>query len=189
MSALPLALRKHAVSTLLVVLAAGLGVYLFVVDRGSVTTRESELRKRNLLPAYRRDDISLIEIDRPSDSLRIVRHLDSSGDALFQMSIAAKTAADAGATASAPEELADQSTVDKLMSAIEFATPERRLGPNGGVDRHAAGLDNPRLRVTVVMGKLTYRLAVGQAAPAPGAATYGETEGERGGEYPGRVVL
>ncbi|HEY3592276.1 MAG TPA: DUF4340 domain-containing protein, partial [Polyangiaceae bacterium] len=73
-------------------------------------------------------------------------------------------------------EIAEQTAVDKLLSALEFATPERRLEPNQ--DRHALGLDAPRLRLTLTMGTIAYRVAIGAEAPSPPGAVYALATGE-----------
>src|SRR5262249_47071907 len=73
-------------------------------------------------------------------------------------------------------QLADQTAVDKTLSALEFATPERRLEANQ--DRRALGLDAPRTVVTLAMGAIHYRIALGAAAPAPAGAVYASAQGE-----------
>jgi hypothetical protein len=154
-------LRRHAVSIGIAVLAALLGGYLYFVDRDRVTTAESDARKRNLLRAFRRAEITEIVLEDPNDTVRIARRTDDAGDSMYFL---------------AGGELADQAAVDKLSSVLEFATAERRL--DDGVDRHAMGLDAPRARVTVSMGALTYRIALGGPAPAPSGAAYAEIAGE-----------
>src|SRR4051812_39475614 len=57
-------LRRHAVTSLLVALAAALAIYVFVIDRGAATSGEIDARKHNLLPVFRRDDVSRIRIDQ-----------------------------------------------------------------------------------------------------------------------------
>jgi hypothetical protein len=149
------------VSIAMAVLAVLLAGYLYFVDQGRVTTSEADARKRNLLRAFRRAEISEIVVEDPSDTVRITRRSDDAGDTMYVLG---------------GGELADQVAVDKLLSVLEFATAERRL--DDGIDRRAAGLDAPRARVTVTMGALTYRLAIGGPAPAPPGAAYGELAGE-----------
>jgi hypothetical protein len=154
-------LRRHVVSIAMAVLAVVLGGYLYFVDRDRVTTTESDARKRNLLRAFRRAEITEIVLEDPNDTVRIGRRTDDAGDAMYFL---------------AGGELADQAAVDKLLSVLEFATAERRL--EDGVDRHAMGLDSPKARVTVSMGALTYRLSIGGSAPTPAGASYAEVAGE-----------
>ncbi len=150
-------------------LVVALGAYLYVVDSGRVTTGEADARKRNLFKAYRRAEISEIVIQaRPGDAsgsrldqpIRITRRPDDAGDSLFYVD----------------GELADQPAVDKLLAVLEFATPERRL--DGAQSRHDMGLDAPRLRVTLAMGSLKYRLDIGGESPLPPGAAYAEVEGD-----------
>ena len=150
-------------------LVVALGGYLYLVDSGRVTTGEADARKRNLFKAYRRAEISEIVVEaRPGDSsgsqkdepIRITRRPDDAGDSLYYVD----------------GELADQPAVDKLLAVLEFATPERRL--DGAESRHDMGLDAPRLRVTLAMGTLKYRLDIGGEAPLPPGAAYAEVQGE-----------
>ena len=55
------ALRRHGTTLVLTALAAGMGVAVFV-ERGSVSTSEELGRRRNLLPAFRGDDVSEISV-------------------------------------------------------------------------------------------------------------------------------
>jgi len=154
-------LRRHAVSLGLALVAILLAAYLYLVDSGRITTGERQARQRNLLPAYRRAEISELVIQSNDETTHIVRRADDAGSDLFYL--------EGG-------ELADQTAVDKALAALEFATPERRLEPPQ--DRHAMGLDAPRQRVTLVMGAITYRIAIGAPAPAPPGAVYAAAQGQ-----------
>lgn len=50
-------LRRHLTTIVLCVAATGGAVLLFWTDRGAVTTDESEMRKKNLVPAWRLEEI------------------------------------------------------------------------------------------------------------------------------------
>jgi len=152
--------RRHVVTLAIAVVAAMLGAYLYFVDSGRVTSSEADARKRNLFKAFRRADITALLIENNGETVRIARRTDDAGDAMYYL----------GA------ELADQTAVDKTLSVLEFATAERRL--EEGIDRRATGLDAPKLRVTLSMGVLTFRVAIGGPAPAPSGAAYAEVQGE-----------
>jgi hypothetical protein len=154
-------LRRHGVSIVIVTLAAALGGYLYVVDSGRVTTKELEARKRNLLRAWRRTEISEIAIEQQGETVRIVKRADDAGDIMYELS---------------GGETADPISVDKLLSVLEFATPERRV--EAGADREAMGLGAPRARIAVTMGRVVYKLAIGGPAPVPPGSAYAEFEGE-----------
>ena len=158
---LPPALRRHGVSLTIAALAVALGVYLYVVDSGKVTTKELEARKRNLFRAWRRGEIAAISIDQKGESVRIGKHTDDAGDFVYDL---------------ASGETADPVAVDKLLGVLEFATPERRVEAGG--DRHAMGLDAPRARLVLTMGNLVHKLTIGGPAPAPAGSAYAEVEGE-----------
>ena len=157
----PALLRRHAVTVVMAVLAVAFGVYLYAIDSGRVTTKELEARKRNLLRAWRRAEISELAIQQGAEMVRIFKRTDDAGDVMYYL---------------AGGEPADPISVDKLLSVLEFATPERRVEPGG--DRGAMGLIAPRAQLTVRMGKVVYKLAVGGPAPAPPGGAYAELEGE-----------
>jgi hypothetical protein len=156
-------LRRHAVSIALSAVAIGLGVYVVAVDRGRPTADEAQARKRNLFASFRRGDITAIEISGGAEPLRITRAPGDGGEAVYYV-------------AAATPEVADQAAVDRLISALEIAVPERRIEVN--FDRRTLGVDSPKLRVAISMGRTTYRLAVGNSAPSPAGAAYAEIEGE-----------
>jgi hypothetical protein len=174
----PSALRRHGVSIVIALIAVALGVYLYAVDSSRMTTKELEARKRNLFRAWRRTEISEIAIEQKGESVRIVRRLDDAGDTMYEL---------------AGGEPADPIAVDKLLGVLEFATPERRVEAN--VDRVAMGLAEtnggnagnngtdashasaPRARLTLKMGPMVYKLAIGGPAPAPAGAAYAEMQG------------
>jgi hypothetical protein len=73
-------------------------------------------------------------------------------------------------------EPADPIAVDKLLSTLEFSTPERRV--EAGADKGVMGLGAPRARLTLAMGRVVYKLAIGGPAPVPAGSAYAELEGE-----------
>ena len=160
-------LGKHKVEIALLILVPILAIWLFL-DRGSLTTREAEMRKRNLLQAFRRDQIEEIAFDRGTSSFRIVKRIED-GDSMYYVVRDGK------------EELADQIAVDRLISMLEFAVPDRKV--DEGLDKSALGLDAPRLRMKVVMGRLSYELLIGGEAPSPKGAAYAELKGAGEGAF------
>jgi hypothetical protein len=157
----PKALRKHATSIVLLAAAAALGAYVFVFDRDRPTTDEVEARKDNLLPLMRRNQITEITIEQGGKKARIVRVGDvDAGDDMFHL-VAGDPARD---------DLADQIAVEQLTQALEFATRQRKVGPD--FDRAITGLDQPAIRLTLSMGKITYRIAVGNESKTPPGARF-----------------
>ena len=145
-----LALRRHGVSMALLVATVALGGYLYWGDRDRATTSETNARQQNLVPTFRRGAFTELTIEQNGQSLRIVSRPGDAGEAVYYLG---------------DGELADPPAVDKVLGALEFATVERRL--EGKQDKHQLGLDAPRLKVTLVMGGLTFRLAVGSDARPP----------------------
>jgi hypothetical protein len=155
--------RRHAVSIVLIAAAFVLGIYVLVVDRGRPTAGEADARKRNLFTAFRRGEITAIEIVNGSGPIRITRAAGDGGDPAYYLG-------------EPPSELADQAAVDRLISALEIATIERRL--SGDLDRRTLGVDAAKIRLVISMGRITHRLAVGNPAPVPAGAAYAELEGD-----------
>lgn len=161
-------LGKHKVEIALLLLVPALAIWLFFFDRGSVTTREAEMRKRNLLTAFRRDQIEQIAFERDGSSFRLVKRIED-GDAMYYVVRDGK------------EEIADQTAVDRLISTLEFAVPERRIDET--MDRQALGLDQPKLRMKLGMGRIDYELVLGADAPSPKGAVYAELRGSGEGAF------
>ena len=147
-------LRDHLTSIALVLAAAGAGVYAFC-DRGSVTAGEKKARTGSLFSAWRREDVTRIELLRGGDALVLGRTLGAdSGDNAWHMISPRKDEADAA-------------SVDRLLQQLELANVIRSVEPGGGW-----GLTSPRLQGTLTMGELRFRFALGDAAPTPEGAAY-----------------
>jgi hypothetical protein len=166
-------LGRHAVSIGLVASAAGLALAV-LWDRGRPTSSETEARRHNLVKAFRRDEVDEIALERDGETLRIVRRTEpdaAAGDFLYHV-LRGDPARD---------EVADQVAVDRLVQTFEFASPVRAVEPAS--DRKAIGLESPRVRATLRMGKLTYRVALGAEAPTPSGAAYASLEGPQSGTF------
>lgn len=151
-------LRKHATSIVLAAIALALGVWLWI-DRASVTDTERAARPKNVLSAFRRDQVSRIEIVRGGEKLVLVRDVARDADAAWRVESPDPGPADANA-------------VDQLSSAFEFATFIRKVDP-----KSAPTFDAPRASGSIAMGDLVFRFALGPAAPTPEGASYFKVEG------------
>lgn len=157
-------LRRHLTTLVLVTLAAGATVVLFVVDRGNVTTDENEVRKKNLVPAWRLEEVRSVTLTTGGKTAKIVLGATSdAGQKLWEVEL------------DGARFVANQQTVDQLMGTLEFATFERRVSQDA-VGEDDLGLTSPATTVTVEMGPKTYRLAVGGTAPTPKDARYCRTD-------------
>jgi len=158
-------LRRHATTIVLTSLAAVAAVGVLVVDRGAVTTSESEERKNNLFEAFRRDEMSSLAINAHGERARLLRGPENEvGQRPWQIEMA-------GARYPAEEQ-----AVDQLLGSLELGVVERRV-PEGSVDRAGFGLDAPQITIEVTMGKLAYTLRIGGLAPLPEGSSYAEVEG------------
>ena len=157
-------IRRHGTSIVLALVAIVLGVWLWI-DRGTISQSERDKRPKNVLPAFRRDEVSRIEITKGNEKLVLARDVDRDADASWRVE--------------SPEPgLADPNAAEQLSSAFEFATFVRK------VDAKAAPtFDAPRATGSLTMGKITYRFALGGAAPVPEGASYFKLEGSEGGVY------
>ncbi len=158
-------LRRHLATAVLVVLATAGVVVVLVVDRGNVTTDESEHRKKNLVPAWRLDDIRAITLTSRGKTAKVILGAPTdAGQRLWEVEL------DGGRF------LANQQMVDQLLGTLEYATFERRVSKDA-VTEAELGLGSPATVVTVEMGTKTYRVAIGGVAPTPKDARYCEADG------------
>jgi Domain of unknown function (DUF4340) len=153
-------LGKHRTNLVLVLLALVAAAYAYF-DRRSVSDSERKDRETDVLPAYRRQDVSKVELLQGDVRLAFERRADGdAGDATWWIT-------------SPREERADAGAVDKLLSDFEFAGFLRKVDPGA-----AHGLDAPRVKGSLTMGSLVYRFALGDEAPTPQGASYFRVEGE-----------
>jgi hypothetical protein len=158
-------LRPH-LANLVIVAAAVLagGVYL-VVDRGSVSTGEAVTRKKNLLDAWRADDVTEVVLAAHGHTTRLTRGApDAHGQRAWQVDVDGRRYA------------ADEQAVDGLLGTLAMAVYERAIAPES-VDRGAFRLDAPAATIAVAMGPRSYRVALGGPAPKPAGGSYAEVNG------------
>ncbi|MBK9259338.1 MAG: DUF4340 domain-containing protein [Polyangiaceae bacterium] len=160
--------KRHATTIVLSVLAVSGAVYVFVIDRGAVTTQEAEQRKRNIFIAWRPDDISEVTIERSGKTGKLTRRApDARGQRFWDVSLGAATFS------------AEEQQVDQFLGTLEFATYERAVA-SGSVEPSALGMDHPRLRVSVTTSGRTTQLTLGAAASSPPGAVYAEVKTDAG---------
>lgn len=158
-------LRRHATTLILVALAAVAAVWVFVIDRGSVTTEEAEHRKRNLLEVWRPDEITELSVTTGGRTARLTRAApDDAGMKLWTVEIDGQ------------RHPADEQAVDQYLGTLEFAVPERRVSGEAS-DRAALGLDAPRISIALGSGARRERIDIGGGAPTPPGARYAEVAG------------
>jgi len=150
--------RKNGVSLALAAIAIALGVWIWI-DRGSITGSERAARPNNVLPAFRRDELSRVEIDKANEKLVLSRDVDRDADAAWRVE----------SPFAGP---ADPNAVDQLLGALEFATYVRKVDPKA-----APTFDSPRASGSITMGKLVFRFALGGVAPSPEGASYLKVDG------------
>ncbi|NUP05545.1 MAG: DUF4340 domain-containing protein [Polyangiaceae bacterium] len=160
--------KRHASAAVLASSAVLLSVYVLVVDRDSLTTEEVEGRKNRLVPAWRADDVTRVQVE-----------LHPVGGELASYTL---TRPPKGTT-SRPWSLtvgettypAEEQVVDSLLFGFERARILREV-PASSVDRATFGLTEPRARYVIAMGDLNYTIAIG-APSSSNEGVYAEVEG------------
>lgn len=154
---------------LLLACASGVAVW---ATRNSVTTSDSAGRDEQLLPVFRSEEVSRLNVSTSSEKISLEREAGDSGSSAFRLT--------------APvHELADANRVEKLLSALSSARALRPI--DSGPPLSSFGLDKPALRLEVHTPKRVYRLALGGAAPTPAGAHYLQIGSE--GDSPKLVVI
>lgn len=149
--------RKNVAMIVLGTLAVVLGVYAFT-DRDKVSDSERNARKENLFPAWRRDQLTKIELEQDGTTIRLERDPDKT---TFRMT-------------SPREEGTELVAVDRLLSVLEHAHSVRNVS-----DSAAAGFDAPRMRGSLTMGGLVHKFVLGKTSPTPEGSSYFRLEGQK----------
>lgn len=149
-------MKGHRSTIALLLLATALGLWLWL-DRNQVTEGERKRRENNVFSAWRRDDLSVIEIAHDGETIVLAR--DARSDGAWRMR--------------APrEERVDQAAAERLLTTLEFATVVRKVG-----DDPSLGLESPRATGSVTMGTLVMRFALGASSPRPEGSSYFRVDG------------
>ncbi len=153
---------RHGTTLALLVLVLAAGGYLLFFEDRHITTDEAVIRKDNLVPAWRADDITTLTLTRGASAVRIERgEADDAGLRLFRW---------LGPEGEFP---ASEQDVDDFLGRLEFARSLRRVSDDA-VDRDSFGLTSPRLTIDIAMGGLRHTIRLGGAAPSPAGAVYAE---------------
>ena len=140
-------MKRHATTIVMFVLAVALSIYL-LVDREKVSTSESKLRAKNAFSAWRKDDLSRIEIIHDDETIVLQRE-----SGVWQMRAPRASSVDGPA-------------VDRLLGTLEYATRVR------SADEGAKGMAPLRAHGAVTMGDLTFRFGLGGSTPRPECSSY-----------------
>ncbi len=149
-------MKRHATTIVLFFVAVALGVWVWI-GRGQVTEGERKLRENNIFSAWRREDVSRVEIAHEGETIVLER--DAKADKPWRMS-------------SPRAERVDQAAVERLLVTLEFATVVRRVGTESA----PLGLESPRARGSITMGSLAFHFALGGPSPRPEGSSYFRVE-------------
>lgn len=149
-------MRRHATTIVLLVVALALGAWLWL-DRDKVTQGERERRENNVFVAWRKDELSRVEIAHEGETIVLVR--DARADSAWRMT-------------SPSEERVDQAAAERLVTTLEFATRVRKVSGDSDL-----GLESPRARGSVTMGSLVMRFDLGAPSPRPEGTSYFRVDG------------
>ncbi len=147
-------MKRHATTIVLCLVAGLLAVWLFL-DRDRVSEGERRRRENNVFVAWRREELSKIELVRAAaegeEAESIVLERDVKGDGPWRLN----------------RERADQQAVERLLQSLELATVQRKAAGDG-----ALGLEAPRASGTITMGAVVHRFALGGPSPRPEGSSY-----------------
>lgn len=148
--------RRHFTTVALSVAAVLALVVYVLVDRGRISSHEAKRREGQLLPAFRRADLTLVRVERPGlAALRLERDAaPDAGELDFRM---LSPLADADI---------DAVTVDHLLTAFEYAPVVRKL------DAEPSEFGVSSARVELAMGTVHYAFELGGLASTPADARY-----------------
>ncbi|MDP9002027.1 MAG: DUF4340 domain-containing protein [Myxococcota bacterium] len=148
--------RATATPIALVGVAAIAAAYAYLVDRSTVSDADRSARRKDVFPSFRTDQATRVELERDRESLVLERDDD-----------AGPGASSAWMMTSPRRERAETAAVDLLLRELELATRVRDVTGVAGL-----GLDAPRARGRVTLGRLQYRFALGADALRPDGAAY-----------------
>ena len=152
-------MRRHWGSILVIALAIAITAYAYLADRDKVSDLERERRAHLVFPAFRKDALTMLEIEHGSDKMRFEATDTDGGDREWKMTLPAG-------------EKGDSIAIDRLLSTLEYASYARKVASGG------SGFDPPRLTGTLAMKGLTYRFALGGPASPPDGGAYFRIDGE-----------
>jgi hypothetical protein len=142
-------------SIVLVVVALGLLGFIFVFERGSLSTTERELRKGRVVDNFVKDKVTRVELQRRGVTTVLVKMEPNPADPLDL----------GGWQVEAPYKAkADSTEVESLLGALEWAEARRSLGEASETDRKTFGLDAPRYRFRFVADREEGGFSVGARA-------------------------
>lgn len=150
-------MKRHATTIVLCLVAGLLAAWLFL-DRDRVTEGEKRRRENNVFVAWRREELSKIELVHAAAEGReaesIVLERDAKADGPWRLK-------------GRQDERADQQAVERLLQSLELATVQRKAAGDG-----ALGLEAPRASGTITMGTVVHRFALGGVSPRPEGSSY-----------------
>jgi hypothetical protein len=170
--------RERFEAVLLLVLAVGLGVYLWT-SRAQVTSAERDGRQTHVLPTFAQARIRRIAIrsGTPDQKATVLRRNAQSTDPHDYL-LGEDTAE------SHPSPQVDRAEVAGLLKTLEFGAFVRLIAkedlPHGVQDR-------PLLTLEVDMDSVSYRVTVGGEAIHPPHTRYAQTTGDDGTDRSGVV--
>lgn len=149
-------MKKYRTTLLLLVFAIGLGVWLWL-DRDKVTEGERKRRDTSAFYAWRKDEVSKVEIAHDGETIVVER--DAKKDTAWRLR-------------SPRDERADQAAVERLLTMMEFASIVRKP-----TDGSTLGLEHPRASGSVTMGGLVMQFELGAMSPRPEGSSYFQLKG------------
>ncbi|MFO0736943.1 MAG: hypothetical protein U0270_13740 [Labilithrix sp.] len=143
-------MKRHLTTIVLVLFAVGLAYWVWR-DKDRMTTAEQKGRELSAFPAWRKDDVTKIEVSHEGETIVLER---ANKEAPWRMK-------------SPRDERVDQAAVERLTTTFEFATRVRPVVAND-----ALGFERPRATGVVFMGGMTFHFVLGGTSPRPEGSGY-----------------
>jgi hypothetical protein len=153
-------LRRAWTPAVLSALALGATAYAYVVDRGRISDAERAERAHDVFPSFRVTDVRRVAITLGDDDFGLDRVAATGGRWTVKLPLQPAYRADSGA-------------VDALLRELELAKRVRDVP-----ESEAHGLDAPRVRGRIRVGRIDYEFAIGDDAPRPEGSAYMRVDGE-----------
>lgn len=141
-------------TAILAVVAVGMLAFIFVYERGTISSRELDERKGRVFPQFVRNRVRQLEIERKGATVVLSRGKKPDeielGLWVVEKPFSAK---------------ADQDKVDSALGAVEWLDAKRKLTRVGDDDRKRFGFDKPTLRAWYTLDNKRIAFILGQRDP------------------------
>ena len=146
----------HRSNIVLVLVAAGLAVYIVAYERHQLSDADTYERRGQVFPSFVRSEVNRLQIERAGETV-VLERTASADEELSEWRLIAPV--EAGT---------DYDAVDSLMVALEYAEERRKITGVAPGDRRAMGLEEPVLEAAFQAATTTVPIRFGSEDPQGG---------------------